>query len=205
MQCKMAHKNLNLISFCNGRVSDIENLLKVADAKSTTGQQERRRTTAHFRFRFSRKHSTNESKSKKRQKLDRCRKHMRRSRAIMANSGDNSIRLGTHLFNSRRMKMSKMWGYILPTSHAGRGLNALKDILQFHCSLADRSYCQPIDISGTQKNIISLLENFVVCKIFDRCCFIVVLSIPFNGFFLINRTQAAIIFMTLTFYQDALK
>lgn len=167
-------KNLNLISYCNSRVTDIDKLLEKSGQKNilsdtSARRQERRRTTSHFKFKVSReRHKPRASQPKKRQKVQRCRKHLRRPRVIMGSTLSGSAcvsgctRLGTHMFNSKRMKMTKLWGCFLPKRNAGRGLSALKDILQNHCALTDRSYHRPIDISGSQHDIVSLLGNFLV-------------------------------------------
>lgn len=191
-------KNLNLISYCNNRVSDIDTLLKAlpGDNSSTSTSKapellnssgntiirhKRRRTTSHFKFRVSRCNINSVYLTKrKHQKLERCRKHVRRPAIIMRmNSlglstvyGSGCICLGTHMFNSKRMKMVKRWGYCLPLRHASRGLSVLKDVLRYHCTLADRSYYRPIDIKGHPDSVLGLIGVFLVmCHLLILCLF----------------------------------
>ena len=153
----MSMKSLDIMSYSNSRLEDINDLLNTLSSLSSNRcpRHEKRRTTSHFKFKISRRKIDHEKEKKITEKKIKVGRGLRKT-------SSRSIRLSTHLYNAKRMKMSSLWGYIIPKRHTGRGLRALKSILRDHCAIVDQSFYRPINIRGTRSNIMLLLEKFLV-------------------------------------------
>jgi hypothetical protein len=98
--------------------------------------------------------STSDAKS-------RCRQHKRRLLSIISNR-KTTLRLRTHVWHAKRMKMCNMWGYRLATTHSNRGFKSVDEFMKSRSIVHDQSYIRPIVLKGYLDALLSLVEPYTV-------------------------------------------
>jgi uncharacterized ubiquitin-like protein YukD len=72
------------------------------------------------------------------------------------------IRLRNNLWHSKRMKMEKRNGYVIPTVHKNRGFKASERLVESNAVITDISFFKPISIKADLEKIQNFLIQFLV-------------------------------------------
>ena len=92
----------------------------------------------------------------------RCRQHTRRLISIISNN-KTLIRLNTHGWHAKRMKMCNSWGYRIAAVHSNRGYKSVDEFMKSRSIIHDQSYHHPIVLKGPLTAMFSLIEPYTVC------------------------------------------
>ena len=83
------------------------------------------------------------------------RKGLRRKHIFDSPSGIS--RLNTHVWQSKRMHMKPMYGYMLPSNSKSRGIKSCQRQVESGCTVHDMSYFTVIKLNGVKEQVINVL------------------------------------------------
>ncbi|KAF9584858.1 hypothetical protein BGW38_004904 [Lunasporangiospora selenospora] len=103
-----------------------------------------------------------ESDPVKKGKKPDCRFKRRKTRTLLEEyskrQGDKQW-LETHIWHSKRMKMTDLWGFKLPLHSNENGIRSTYKSSNHQCIIQDMSYFGFMEISGRKKSIVNLFES----------------------------------------------
>ncbi|CAH1264388.1 POP1 [Branchiostoma lanceolatum] len=175
----MAPRGLTVMQFMEARAVELNSLLHSAQQMhgprhtlQSLPRHMRRRAVSHNPKRLprrlrevgTRKMLQNLQPGQQLEKSRRPRKFYRRRAANRQESfsqRQNHVSwLHTHVWHAKRFHMVNSWGYRLPDHPCDKSVRAAYRAMCHHCLIQDISYYGCIELTGSQGNILRLLQHF---------------------------------------------